>query len=122
MNQPAIYVDEAAHKADWLVQRESRGPGDLENAMRRVASKYDIPFSALWSLRYRKPNDLVTSIFFAIRSAYDAECDRQMRLLQHEIQITKAKAGPSANSVRSAEALVDSIDRRIAAEGEALNG
>lgn len=100
------FVDEAADKAKWLVHREMRGPGDLENAMRRVETRYGIPFGALWALRYRKPKDIMTSVYVGIVAAHDAECDRQMKLLEHERTITKAKTGIAARLVRAADALL----------------
>ncbi|MBV8895509.1 MAG: hypothetical protein JO051_03280 [Acidobacteriaceae bacterium] len=103
----AALIDEARGYASKLVLRESRGPGDTENAMRRIEAKYGVPFSALWSLRYRPPKRIWADLFFQLRAAYEAERERQLRLLQHEIDITKAIAGPSANSVVAAEAVVD---------------
>ena len=106
-------VSASAKAQEWaneLVRREARGPGDLENAMRRLEARYGIPWRMFWSLRYRPPADVLTGLFFKLRDAYHAECDRQMRILEHEIEITKLKAGPDADSVRSAEALVDETD------------
>lgn len=93
---------------DWaakLVQRESRGPGDTENAMRRLETRYGIPWRTLWSLRYRPPSDVFVSVYERLGAAYQAECERQERLLRHEIQITKAKAGPFHAAVLAAEAV-----------------
>ena len=98
--------------ANELVRREARGPGDMENAMRRLESRYGIPWRVFWSLRYRPPADVLTGLFFKLRDAYHAECDRQMRILEHEIEITKIIAGPDAPAVRSALALVDEADAK----------
>lgn len=102
---PSAFVDDAATKARWLVQREVRGPGDLDNAMRRVEARYGVSFSTLWSLRYRRPKDIFTSAYIAILNAYEAECERQRKLLEHEQAITKAKTGVSAHLARAASAL-----------------
>lgn len=102
----ASFVDDAAYWAKHLTLRESRGPGDTGNAMRRLESRYGVPYSALWSLRYRRPKDIVTSVYMRLRAAYEAECERQMRLLQIELEITRAKAGPLSSAVVAAEALV----------------
>jgi len=34
----------------------------------------------------------MVGVYLRLRAAYQAECDRQERLLMHEIEITKAKA------------------------------
>lgn len=106
----AAYVNEAAGWARTLTQRESRGPGDIENAWRRLEARYGVPATTFWSLRYRKPKDVLASVYFRLRDAYEAECARQMRLLQHELTITKAKAGTSHPVVVAASAVVDEED------------
>jgi len=102
----ATYIDQAASWADFIVGRENRGPGDLENAMERAARKHDVPMSVLWALRYRRPRNLFVSIYFRLHEAYQAELDRQMRQLTHEIEFTKALTGPDCRAVCAAEALV----------------
>lgn len=113
MSKKGLRVEFVASARDWanaLVRRESRGSGDTENAMRRLEARYGIPWRTFWSLRYRPPSDVLTSVFFRLKAAYEAECERQMRLIKHELEITRAKAGPNAASVRSVEALVGTDD------------
>ena len=57
------YVDDAASMARRLVARESVGPGDTENAMRRCEAKYGIPYQSLWSLRYRPPKRIFIDVY-----------------------------------------------------------
>jgi len=102
----AAFVDQAATWSNNLVKREARGPGDLENAMRRLESRHGIPFSVLWSLRYRKPKGILSGTFASIRRAYEAECERQLRQLEHELEITKRIAGPDHAAVDEASAVV----------------
>lgn len=104
--EPNEIVEEAAAWAEAMVSREARGPGDLPNAMERIARRYGIPHSVLWSLRYRRPKDLFASVYFKLRAAYEAECERQLRQLQHELEITKARAGAAHPAVVAAEAVV----------------
>jgi hypothetical protein len=80
----AAFVDESAEKVRWLVQRETRCPGDTRNAMERLARRHGIDFGTLWSLRYRRPKDLFVSIYFAIHAAYEAEVERQQQALERE--------------------------------------
>lgn len=101
---------EVAQARDWatkLVRSESRGPGDTDNAMRRLARRYGLDYGALWGLRYRPPRRIFADTYNALAAAYTAECERQMRALEHELQVTKALAGDCHDSVVSAQALVD---------------
>ena len=87
---------------------KARGPGDTENAMRQIEREYGIDYGFLWSLRYRRERlrTISISVYEGIRAAYRAECERQLRKLKHEIEITEHVAGPDHDSVRSAKALV----------------
>jgi hypothetical protein len=104
----AALVSDARSWANNLILREARGPGDTENAMRRLAARYGLDFGALWSLRYRPPKRIFADVYFSLKAAYEAECERQLRLLEHELAITKAKAGADHPAVRAVEALVRS--------------
>lgn len=98
------FVEEAAEKAKYLVHREWRGPGDINNAMRRVEQRYGVEYRALWSLRYRKPKDILMSVYVRITEAYDAEIGRQRRLLDHEFA-TARKAGVAEGFIGAARSL-----------------
>jgi hypothetical protein len=102
----AAYVDQAAMWAKRLTQTEARGPGDMENAWRRLEARYGVSWRTFWALRYRRPREITAYLFDRLKAAHAAECERQMRRLQHDIEITKAIAGPDAPAVRAAEALV----------------
>src|SRR6185312_2786675 len=93
-----------------MLARETRGPGDLEGAMRRLEARYGIPFSTLWGLRYRAPKGLLMGTFARIAAAYHAECERQMRLLQDEMEETKEIAGTDSRLVRAAAAVAGEND------------
>ena len=95
----------AQEMARVMVQRESRGNGDIDNAMGRLEARYGIPKQTFWSLKYRPPKDVFVSVYLKIMAAYQAECERQERLLSHEREITKAKAGPFHPAVIAAETL-----------------
>ena len=101
-------VDDVAEKARWLVQRESRGPGDLEGAMRRLETRYGIPYGVLWSLRYRRPADIWGSALVAIYAAHDDMHGRQLAALRHEQAITDAKTRIGSYLARAAAAVAGS--------------
>lgn len=106
----AIFVDSAAEMAGKLVAREMRGPGDIPNAMRRIEARYGVPAETLRSLRYQKPKTILAHVYARIAAAYEAEIERQHRLLDHERSITKAKNGFAAALVRTADALARKED------------
>ena len=105
----AAYIDAAQKWSKDLTRMKARGPGDTENAMRLIEREYGIDYGFLWSLRYRREllRTISISVYESIRAAYRAECERQMRKLEHEIIVTKQIAGADSNAVRAAEALVD---------------
>lgn len=112
----AAYVDEAAAWARSLTQSEARGPGDLEPAWRRLEARYGVSWRDFWSLRYRKPAKVAASLYARLQAAHRAECERQMRKLQHELEITKKIAGPAHGAVVKAQAVVDAAHRPVADE------
>lgn len=99
-------VEAATDYVRTMVQRESRGPGDLDNAMSRIESKYGLPFWTLWHLRRGKAKTVEASLLARIRAAYLDMCQRQANNLLHEITIEAAAD--------------DDLDGDIAAELEAL--
>ena len=106
----AAFVDAAAEAASRMVARESRGPGDVKNAMRRLSSRHGIPYATLWALRYRRPKDILASSYAAILDAYDSECERQERAIAHERSLVTAKNAASAALLRAADYLVGAGD------------
>jgi hypothetical protein len=105
-------IADAREWAKFLVHRESRGPGDRENAMERVARRHGLTKGLLWSLLYRPPKDMLLSKFVSLQEAYLAECERQANALRHLQQIEQAKTrfgkaiiGLSSAMDRAADAL-----------------
>lgn len=78
--------------------------------MRRLEARYGIPWRTFWSLKYRPPSDVFVSIYNRLQAAYQSECERQMRLLAHEIEIAKAKGLAGAPAVSAAEALLHEVE------------
>lgn len=104
------HVEEAAGIAKWLTRREALGPGDMENAWHRLEVRYGLPWRLFWSLRYRPPSAIASHLFVQLQAAYQAERDRQMKMLRHEIAITEQIAGSASPAVRAAKALVDEAE------------
>ena len=116
------YVEEASNWALRLTQAETRGPGDMQNAWRRLEARYGVPWRTFWALRYRRPRDLTATIFHQLREAYEAERQRQMRLLQHELEITRAITGNSHPVILAAEAVVGAPTRSESEEDAGAAG
>jgi hypothetical protein len=102
------YLDQAAAWSKDLTHMKARGPGDTENAMRRIEREYGVDYGFLWSLRYRRERlrTISISVYEGIRAAYREECLRQMRKLENEITKTEKIVGPDHAAVRAAKALV----------------
>lgn len=119
MFEAEAVVDDAAKWADSLLARTYRGPGDtIEAATYRAEQKYGVPAQTFWALRYRRPNDLLASIYLKLKSAYEHECQRQEAKLLHELALTKEMLGDAATgnpAVEQAEALVGAQDQGEAA-------
>ena len=109
----AAYLDEAAEWSKSLTRMRARGPGDTENAMRTIEREYGVDYWLLWRLRYRKSvlKDIGVSAYMRLKAAYQAECERQMRKLRHEIELTEAITGPGCAAVAAARALVDETEK-----------
>lgn len=113
----AAFVEEAKGYARHLVQAESRGPGDTDNAMRRIETKYGVPYWTLWALRYRVPKDITIGVFHAVKNAYLAECGRQERRYAHERQMIEAKNAAAAALVRASDIVVGKANEPPNKEG-----
>lgn len=102
-------VDQAAGWADTLVSRVYRGPGDtIEAAHYRAEQRFGIPAQTFWALRYRRPKDMLVSVWLRLKQAYEAEVERQEAKLRHELEITKALSPTPARLalVREVEAVL----------------
>lgn len=81
--------DEARRLVNELLRLESRGSGDLEAAMRRLANRYGLPWRTFWNLRYRKQKDVFVGVLRTLREAHAAEAQRHIKRLRHELTIAK---------------------------------
>lgn len=118
-------VTQAKALAGALLRWEARGPGDTENAMRRIARRHGIEYGQLWSLRYRAPKRIWADVLNKITLAYEAERQRQLRALQHETELTAAvAAGTDLDSVSKARTVLrqaaDASDGVVVEVGQRL--
>lgn len=115
-------VDDAARWSTALWSKTHDGMGDTqEAAMYRAAERYGVEPGTFWALRYRKPKDILASIYFKLKAAYEAECERQEAMLAHQLEITKALPRTEAR-----QRLIDEAEARLGRPqgppGEGLDG
>lgn len=104
----AEYVAEARRLARDLVQNEVRGPGDTDGAMRRIEARYGVPYTFLWSLRYRPPRDILMGAWSRLLAAYEAECERVENRARLERERIQAIRDATDRSVANADSGVAS--------------
>jgi hypothetical protein len=107
----AHFVDQSVHAARVLIEREARGPGDVENAMRRLEQRYGLSFNDLWRLRYRPPKRIFADIYARLQHAVEAHRNEQIRKLQHEVEIARVLLGDNDAAVRAGEAALGAVSR-----------
>ncbi|PHP66714.1 hypothetical protein CSC94_12630 [Zhengella mangrovi] len=78
-------IKQAKCMAEFILQREHRGPGDtIDAAMHRVERAHGIPATWLHRLRYREIKDMPASTYVALTKAYEAACARAERAYELE--------------------------------------
>jgi hypothetical protein len=118
---PEADVLHAKSLAADLLGWETRGPGDTANAMRRIATRYGVPYSAQWALRYRPPKRVWSDILKTLQAAHAAERERQLRKLAHDVEITARVAGADHPAVAAAEAVLRASGAAARVDAEALD-
>ena len=69
-----------------MVERETAGNGDVENAVRRLARKHGLSFWQIMHLRAGRAKSITVDAFTTIRRAYLDYCEAEIRALQLEIK------------------------------------
>lgn len=69
-----------------MVERETAGNGDVENAIRRLARRHNLSFWQIMHLRAGRAKSVTVEAFTAIRRAYIDYCEAEVRALQEEIR------------------------------------
>jgi hypothetical protein len=108
-----VDVEEAVGISKWLTRREASGPGDMENAWHRLENRYGLPWRTFWALRYRPPRIICSVLLERFRAAHQAERDRQMKKLQHELTITEKITGADSPAIRAAKTLLGADQREV---------
>ena len=98
-------VEQARDWTEFLIRAEARGPGDTDNAINRVSRRYGVPRATIWGLRYRPPKDIFASAYLRLRDAYEAEHERQIERLRHDLEMARQAGRADARLVRAAAAV-----------------
>ncbi len=113
---PSMSVEAATDLIRTMVQRESRGPGDIDNAMRRLEARYGLSFWSIWHLRKGKAKTVEATLLGRIRAAYLDMCAKQASNLLHEIEVEAATGDDTDLDLAEAlRALATKIEARKAA-------
>lgn len=105
MTDATSLVDDAVRWSGALWNKTHSGMGDTqEAAMYRAAERYGVEPGTFWALRYRKPKDILASVYFKLKAAYENECERQEARLRHELELVKALPSTTARESLIAEA------------------
>ena len=115
-----IDLIETRQRIDKMIERETRGYGDTANALERICEQYRLPFWTLNRIREGKAKTVNGGIIRRVRHAYVAYCERQIRLLQNEIETHKVVAPD--DDVSDLDGEVSRLAAKVAAMREALNG
>lgn len=84
-------TDNAGVWTRWLIRQETRGTGDLENAMRRAARKSGVSYWTLWTIWYRRAKRVSAETYTKLEQAVYVEKKRQLRLLESELASYEAR-------------------------------
>lgn len=107
----SLAVETAQKWVREMINRESRGPGDRVNAMRRISERNSISYNLLWSLLYRPPNDLLVSVYERLGAVYELELRRAVTALDQERKLYEARSRVSQNLVSIADFVAGKKDR-----------
>lgn len=73
-----------------MVETETRGWGDQDNALTRLEARYGLPFWSLQNLRTGRAKTVEATLFNRIKAAFVGHCGRHAARLLHEAQLAKA--------------------------------
>lgn len=73
-----------------MVETETRGWGDTDNALSRLEAKYGLPFWTLNNLRTGRAKTVEATLFNRIRAAFADQCGRHAARLLHEAETAMA--------------------------------
>lgn len=92
-----------------MVERETAGNGDVENAIRRLARKHGLSFWQIMHLRAGRAKSITVDAFWTIRAAYLDYCEQQISDLQKEVEEVRGRDDRFEDLVGEVEALAQKV-------------
>lgn len=92
-----------------MVERETAGNGDVENAVRRLARKHGLSFWQIMHLRAGRAKSITVDAFAAIRGAYLEYCEQQINDLRREVEKVRERDDRFEDLVGEVEALAERV-------------
>jgi len=92
-----------------MVERETAGNGDVENAIRRLARKHSLSFWQLMHLRAGRAKSITVDAFWSIRAAYLDYCEQQISDLKKEVEEVRGSDARFEDLVGEVEALMAKV-------------
>ena len=102
-----------------MVERETAGNGDVENAVKRLARKHGLSFWQIMHLRAGRAKSITYDAFTSIRRAYLEYCEAEIRALQLEIQRDQERHGVNAD-LENLESEIEALAARVRAQKERM--
>ncbi|MGV2099025.1 hypothetical protein [Rhizobium sp. 21-4511-3d] len=109
--QKAMSTAVASEYVRRMVERETAGNGDVENAIRRLARKHGLSFWQIMHLRAGRAKSITVDAFIAIRGAYLEYCEQQISDLRKEIAEVRGNDDRFEDLVGEVEALAEKVRR-----------
>lgn len=106
-------ASEASGFVRRMVENETRGWGDTDNALTRLEAKYGLSFWTLHNLRTGRAKTVEASLFNRIKAAFVDQCGRHAARLLHEAEM--AKVGNPDVDVAAIEDQIRALASRLAA-------
>jgi hypothetical protein len=106
-------ADVASDYVRRMVENETRGWGDTDNALARLEAKYGLSFWTLQNLRTGRAKTVEASLFNRIKAAFVDQCGRHAARLLHEAEMAKA-VNPDVD-VAAIENQIRALAARLAA-------
>lgn len=102
-----------AQYLDRMVRREAALTGSKSKAIDKICRKYGFTHAQIKHLRGGRAKDPKASLIWRVRAAYLDFCERQIKALQHEIRIEKAKHEDAdfSDFAREADVLAEKVRR-----------
>lgn len=104
-----------------MVERETAGNGDVENAVRRLARKHGLSFWQIMHLRAGRAKSITVDAFVCIRKAYLDYCEAEIRALQEDIRQDQERHGED-HDLRDLDFEVQALVAKVKAAKERIVG